>query len=133
MAGQAMLPHPNPNFLGSVLFSGEPDRRKTRDTRRARTRRRDIRYDDPKMRRVRNRPVGRLPLLGAVIVAVLLVAFTAMPADAGDGASFRSGSARAEVRAHEKARVRVERLRKKGAQVRKVRSAERSCFAKIGR
>ncbi|WP_367321888.1 M23 family metallopeptidase [Streptomyces sp. HUAS ZL42] len=77
------------------------------------------------MRRVRHRPGIRLPLLGAAIVAVLLSLFAAPSAGAGEGGSYRYGSARAAVRAHEKARMRVERLRNDRVPAARVRAAER--------
>lgn len=63
------------------------------------------------------------PAIGAALLALLLLALAAVPAGAGsDG--FRKEAARA-VRAHERARERVDRLREADAPAHKVKDAER--------
>src|SRR5688572_25243675 len=70
------------------------------------------------------KPPGSLPsLLAAVLIAGVLVALAAVPAEAG-GDAFRKETTRA-VRAHEKARAQVDRLRAGDARTTEVRSAER--------
>ncbi|MFI1697989.1 M23 family metallopeptidase [Streptomyces galilaeus] len=70
------------------------------------------------------KPPGSLPsLLAAVLIAGVLVALAAVPAEAG-GDTFRRETTRA-VRAHEKARAQVDRLRAGDARTTEVRSAER--------